>query len=197
MRYFGQSVHPFVVIKRLQAVLRFISSFDISNAERRAAESSLIDGQLVDIVEHNVLDSSSGKTLQLYAPASILRCFPLQHEDMASVEKLVAEAQQTDYHPNRSPEGPLWHLGKGYIEMQNINYLTRPELGELLRTFGCKLLQSSISYSNGSEVTNKNVTTILDKWFVPDSALPAMREQSMARRALPPGNLVGFIDWNP
>ncbi len=57
---------------------------------------------MVDIVEHNVLESSSGKTLQLYAPASILRCFPLQHEDLASVEKLVAVAQQTDYHPNRA-----------------------------------------------------------------------------------------------
>ena len=152
---------------------------------------------MVDIVEHNVLESSSGKTLQLYAPASILRCFPLQHEDLASVEKLVAVAQQTDYHPNRSPEGPFWHLGKDYIEMQNLNYLTRPELGELLRSFGSRLLQSSISYSNGSEVTNKNVTTIMDKWFVPDNALPALREQSMARRALPPGRTVGFIDWNP
>lgn len=166
-------------------------------AERRANESSLMEGQMVDIVEHNVLESSSGKTIQLFAPASVLRCFPLQHEDLASVEKLVAVAQQTDYHPNRSSEGPLWHLGKGYIEIQNINYLTRPELGELLRGFGCRLLHSSISYSNGSEVTNKNVTTIMDKWFVPNSAMPTMREQSMARRALPPGRTVGFIDWNP
>jgi len=173
---------------------------ELERVQARRRLESLADGQIVDVVEHNILDdinSAFGKTIQIYAPASILRCLPLQHEDLANVEKLVQVTQQTDYHPNRSADGPLWNLGKGYIEIQDINYLTRSEVGEIFRCFGCRLLQSSAAYSNASEVTNKNVMTILDKWFVPDDCMPELRDQSMARRALPPGRTVGFLDWNP
>ncbi|CAI9737630.1 BTB/POZ domain-containing protein KCTD6-like isoform X8 [Octopus vulgaris] len=153
------------------------------------------DGYFLDVLEHNGVQANF-KNLQLIGHIDIIKVLPLSPDDYGVLQCLVETVKQTDYHPHKSTTGHIWYLGKGCFELQDIYYLTRVEIGELVRAHGARLVSSSASYTNSTETNNMQTILIMDKWHIPAYCIQKLRANCMTCKALPPGRTVGFLDWN-
>ncbi|CAE1317127.1 BTB/POZ domain-containing protein KCTD6,BTB/POZ domain-containing protein KCTD21 [Acanthosepion pharaonis] len=153
------------------------------------------DGYFLDVIEINTVKANM-KSLHLIAHADVIRVLPLNPEDYAILQALMEIVKCTDYHPQKSNTGHMWYMGKGCFEIQDLNYLTRVEIAEIVRVHGARLISSSVSFSNSTETNNVQTILVMDKWHVPAYCVQKLRESCMACKALPPGRTVGFLDWN-